>query len=51
MLLDPTGGASVPFRPYATPDQYDALVAERIDIEIAPMQRFTHACDYDAVKY
>jgi hypothetical protein len=62
MLVDPASGASVMKPLYATEDEYDALVAERmrtmtlaerIDIEIALTQRFarTHTFDYDPLKY
>jgi len=61
-LTDPASGASMPRPLYATEDQYDALIAERmrtmtlaerIDIEIALTQRNArkHTYDYDPLRY
>jgi hypothetical protein len=61
-LIDPANGASMPRSLYATDDQYEASVrermrtmsfAERIDIEIELARRLqrSHTYDYDALKY
>jgi hypothetical protein len=61
-LTDPASSASVPRPLYATDDQYEASVrermrtmslAERIDIEIqlTERNRRVHTYDYDALRY